>query len=382
MHGILPTSIAVVSRDRLRILGVGPGRSINFLRWASRLTERGHEVHLASTQWSDRPGDLDGFHVHDPRSSSLAARLPIVRRRGLGRAVGQVARGLDVDLVHGHYLLPFGYWAAQTHLHPLVMSPWGTDILIHAQRPGRGQERARAALTAADFLVTNSTANETASVALGADPSRMRRIIWYADVDRFAPEHADSTLRTRLGWPEDAWIALSLRNHRPNMNLDVVVGALAHVAEVEPRAHLVMAAQPSLLGSEIERLVSERGLTERVRFTSLGRNELPALVASCDALVSVTSSDSTPASLLEGMASALPAVCASAPSIDEWVEQGEGAEIVPPRDEEATAEALLRLLRDPALGRRYGERNARVVRERIDDPGRALEDLYRELVSA
>ena len=372
----------MVSHDRLRILGVGPGRSINFLRWASRVAERGHEVHLASTQWSERPGDLDGFQLHDPRSSSLAARLPVARREGLGRAVGRVARKLDVDLVHGHYLLPFGYWAAQTGLHPLVMSPWGTDILVHAQRPGRSRERARAALEAADFLVTNSTANERASAELGADPSRMRRIIWYADVDRFSPERADPAFRARLGWPDDAWIALSLRNHRRNMNLDVVVGAFARVARLEPRAHLVMAARPSLSGGEIEQLVSDRGLADRVHFASLGRDELPALVASCDALVSVTSSDSTPASLLEGMASALPAVCASAPSIDEWVEQGEGAEIVPPRDEEATAEALLRLLRDPELGRRYGERNARAVREQVDDPGRALEDLYLELVSA
>jgi hypothetical protein len=49
---------------------------------------------------------------------------------------------------------------------------------------------------------------------------------------------------------------------------------------------------------------------------------------------------------------------------------------------DAVAAALGRLLADPALRRRYGERNARVVRERIADPGQALEELYRELVPA
>jgi glycosyltransferase involved in cell wall biosynthesis len=371
-----------VARERLRILGVGPGRSINFLRWAWRLGDRGHEVHVASTQLSEHSGELDGIHAHDAGALGLATRLPLVRRHAIGPAVGRLARSLDVDLVHGHYLLPFGWWAAQSGVHPLVLSPWGTDILIHAQQPGRGQERARSALAAADFLVTNSQVNEQASAALGADPARMRRIVWYADVDRFAPGLADRGLRGRLGWPEDAWVALSLRNHRPDMNLDVVVHAFARVAREEPRARLVLAARPSLAGSEIERLVGEAGVADRVHLASLGRDELPGLVAACNALVTVTSSDSTPASLLEGMASGLPVVAAAAPSIDEWVSPGDGAEIVAPRDEEATAAALLRLLRDPGLSARHGERNERVARERVPDPGRALEDLYRELLAA
>jgi glycosyltransferase involved in cell wall biosynthesis len=82
------------------------------------------------------------------------------------------------------------------------------------------------------------------------------------------------------------------------------------------------------------------------------------------------------------MASGLPVVAAAAPSIDEWVGQGDGAEVVAPRDEEATAAALLRLLRDPELSERYGARNERFARERVPDPGQALEDLYRELLAA
>ena len=45
-------------------------------------------------------------------------------------------------------------------------------------------------------------------------------------------------------------------------------------------------------------------------------------------------------------------------------------------------DGLLGLLRDPDRRRAYGERNARVVRELIGDPGLALEELYRELIDA
>jgi hypothetical protein len=44
--------------------------------------------------------------------------------------------------------------------------------------------------------------------------------------------------------------------------------------------------------------------------------------------------------------------------------------------------ALLRLLRDPELRTRYGERNVRVVRDRLPEhPGVQLERVYRELLA-
>jgi glycosyltransferase involved in cell wall biosynthesis len=80
------------------------------------------------------------------------------------------------------------------------------------------------------------------------------------------------------------------------------------------------------------------------------------------------------------MASGLPAVCGVAPSIEEWVGRGDGAELVPCRDEAAVAAAVLRILRDPELARGYGARNEQFVRERIADPGLELERLYLELL--
>jgi glycosyltransferase involved in cell wall biosynthesis len=74
-------------------------------------------------------------------------------------------------------------------------------------------------------------------------------------------------------------------------------------------------------------------------------------------------------------------VMGDAVTIDEWITPGEGGEVVPPRDADALHDALLKLLRDPELRARYGERNERVVRERLSrHPGEALEEVYRELL--
>ena len=50
--------------ETLRILGVGDAKSRHFARWATRLAERGHEVHVASGRVNPREGELDGLTVH------------------------------------------------------------------------------------------------------------------------------------------------------------------------------------------------------------------------------------------------------------------------------------------------------------------------------
>lgn len=370
-----------VSAQSLRLLGVGDGRSINVLRWARRLLERGHEVHLASDRIAPDAERPAGLTVYDVRDLGLLARIPAVRRNTIGPSIGVLSRRLGIDLVHAHYLLPYGWWAARAGRHPLVMSPWSRDVFVDANERRRGRSRAVEAIRASDFLVVNSQANERASIALGADPARIREIIWYSELDRFAPGKGDPELRAGRGWPADALVVLSLRNYRPYTNLDVVLRAFARVAREEPRARLVLAARGGPTRADLESLVDTLGIRPLVSFERVEWEDLPRVTAACDVAVTLADSDSTPASLLEVMASRLPVVAGRTWSIDEWIGPDDGGALVECRDENAVTEALGRLLADPELRRRHGERNERVVHERLGDPGEQLESLYRELLA-
>ncbi len=334
---------------------------------------------LVSDRRPDDLRDLRGIDLYDIRRLELLTRVPALRRARFGPALRRLVRRLEVDVVHGHYLLPYGYWASRAG-HPLVVSPWGTDILIDARRPGRDSRRARAAITAADELVVNSQVSAETAVELGGDPERITRVVWYADIDRFAVARRDPGLRARLGWPDDALVLLSLRNFRPDTNIDVIVRAFAEVVLAEPRARLVLAATAGPLRGELEALVDELGLRAKVAFVSAGEDELPALVASSDLLVAMTRSDSTPASLLEAMAAGLPVVCARASSVDEWIDHGDGGLFVPQRDAASLTSALVELLREPALRQRWGDRNQRTVLARVPPAGPSLERVYMRLL--
>jgi glycosyltransferase involved in cell wall biosynthesis len=365
-----------VAEQRLRVLGIGDGRSIIFLRWAWRLAERGHDVHVASDRISERPGELDGITAHDVRELGLATRVRGVRRFVWGPAIARLARRLGVDVVHAHYLLPYGWWAAWADVHPLVLSPWNTDIFTYGRERARGRRLVRRAIGAGDEFVVSSLANAQETIRLGAPADRVHRIVWYVDLRPFGAERRREGLAERFGWPPGSIVVLSLRNHRPNTNLDVLVRAFARVQREVPEARLLLAARGGWTRAETVRLIDDLGLRDRVALHFAPPEELPELCASADIGVSIASTDATPASMVESMASRLPLVMGDAVTIDEWITQGEGGEVVPCRDEDAVTAALLRLLRDPELRRAYGERNERVVRERLSDPGEQLERLY------
>jgi glycosyltransferase involved in cell wall biosynthesis len=369
--------------DSLRIFGIGDAKSRHFVRWAQRLRERGHEVHIASGRYNPREGEHDGLVVHQFQELDPLLRIRFARRYRMIPALQRIAKEIKPDLVHSHYLLPYGYWTARAGLDPLVVSPWGKEALVDAWSSPEAEKRARIAIAPERALayVVNSQALEDASVRLGADRAKFHRIFWHARIDNYSPEKADRSRWLELGWPEDAVVCLSLRNFRPYSNLDILLKAFAAAHAEMPELRLFSTAGGGWTRNEFDRLARELGIETYMEVRDVHVSELPAVQASADIAVSLADVDSSPASLLESMASGLPVIAGRAPSMDEWIQSGEGGELVERHDVDAVAQAMLKLARDPELRRAYGERNLREVHARFGDPTAQLEQLYHEVVS-
>jgi L-malate glycosyltransferase len=367
----------------LRILGLGDAKSSDFARWATRLAERGHEVHIASGRVNPCKGELDGLVVHQFQDLDVLLKVPLVRRFRMAPALAGLARRIQPDIVHSHCLLPYGYWTARAGLGPLVVSPWGKDAIVDAWESRAGEKRARVAIAPDRALayVVNSQALEDAAVRLGADRSKFHRIFWHARIDGHSPEHADRFRWRALGWPDDAVVCLSLRNFTPCSNLEVVLRAFAKARQEAPELRLFSSAGGGSTGDEFDRLATELGVEPYIAVQDIHASDLPSVTASADFAVTLADVDSSPASLLVTMASGVPLVVGVAPSMDEWIQQGEGGELVTDRhDVDAVAAAMVRLARDAELRRSYGERNLREVHARFGDPTAQLEEVYREVL--
>jgi rhamnosyl/mannosyltransferase len=113
---------------------------------------------------------------------------------------------------------------------------------------------------------------------------------------------------------------------------------------------------------ELERQASVLGVDDRVRFLGyVGDDRLLDCYSVADVFVlpSVEPSEAFGIVQLEAMAHGLPVVNTDLPSGVPWVSQdGRTGLTVPPRDPEALATAVRRLLEDESLRERFGE-NAR-----------------------
>ena len=369
--------------EKLRILGIGDAKSRHFCRWAQRLAEQGHEVHIASGRYNPREGEHDGLVVHQLQEVDPLYRVPFLRRYRMVRALQKIAKEVKPDLVHSHYLLPYGWWTARAGLGPLVVSPWGKDAIVDAWSSPAAEERARTGIAADRALayVVNSQALEDASVRLGAPREKFHRIFWHARIDRYSPQLADRSRWRDLGWPDDAVVCLSLRNFRPYSNLDIVLKAFAAAHAEMPELRLFSSAGGGWTRDEFDALAKELGIEPYMAVRDVHVSELPAVNASADFAVSLADVDSSPASLLESMASGIPVIAGIAPSMDEWIQSGHGGELVERHDVPAVTEAMLKLARDPELRKTYGERNLREVHARFGNPTAQLEQLYRAVLA-
>src|SRR5262249_13319816 len=157
---------------------VGDAKSRHFVRWAQRLSEQGHDVHIASGRYNPRAGEHDGLTVHQFQEADPLLRVPGVRRYRMIPALQRIAQQIKPHLVHSHYLLPYGYWTARAELGPLVVSPWGKDAIVDAWSSPEAEKRARIGIAPDRALayVVNSQALEDASVRLGAPREKFHRI--------------------------------------------------------------------------------------------------------------------------------------------------------------------------------------------------------------
>jgi glycosyltransferase involved in cell wall biosynthesis len=173
----------------------------------------------------------------------------------------------------------------------------------------------------------------------------------------------------------------------------VYVGRLTHLKGVdvlvEAMASLPPSAQLDLAGQGHDQtalaLAAERVAPGRVRFHGhLSQEEVADLIRSSSALVLPSRAyENQPRAILEGMAAGVPVVASAHSGIPELVEHETNGLLVEPDDARALADALGRLLADPAAAAEMGRAGRRRA-EALFSPGAHLDRLnrlYREAIA-
>jgi L-malate glycosyltransferase len=385
----------------LRLCVLGDFDSIHTRRWLEPFVERGHEVHAISYY---RPAAaLEGVHLHvldDRRPPSAqssgdglsragtAAALPPsllrlvnvlrYRRRGLARVV----RAIKPDVLHAHYVVEYGFFAASAGFHPLVVTAWGSDVLMAARSSPLARAITGYTLRRAD-LVTSSNDHMSGRLReMGVPPDRLATIVFGPDA--FFLEGPDS-VNLRPPQAHHPPTVISTRSlDSPLYNIDLLLRATALLRARLPDVRLFVAGS-GRLRPKLEALAEELGLGDSVRFLGwLDAKALRDAFASSEVYVSVPSSDGTSVATLSAMAAGCFPVVSDLPTQHEWIEYGVNGYLVRPGDPEALAQRLGDALENAALRREAAGHNRRIVEERGVWQKNALvmEEWYQRLAGA
>lgn len=288
------------------------------------------------------------------------------------------------DVIHGGNTWNESFLGALSGFHPLLVMPYGSDVLLDSERNFWFAFANRTVFRAADWVTCDAEHVKKKLIADFAFPAeRITVIPWGIDVEAIArgrDTHRDA-VRASLGW-QDAFIVIMTRNHEPVYGIDMFLRGMARVAALNPKVRVIMIGGGSLTGA-LQEQARAAGIADIIRWTGkIPREQLLQYLYAADTYVSTSLSDGTSVSLLEAMAARLSTVLTAVPSNLEWIVDGQNGAIVPIGDDAALAEAVLALAADPARNESYARRNLEIVRARGDWAGnfRAIEEIYERLV--
>lgn len=215
----------------------------------------------------------------------------------------------------------------------------------------------RLALARADVILFQNPHDLEYFRALGVVP-RSARVGLLAgsgvELDRFSPVPLPSGARflmaARLlgdkGVREFAFATVRVKRHCPGAHI-----ALAGFFDGSPDS-----VGASELAAMIDAGVAYLGHVDDIR---------PA-ISDCSIYVLPSYREGTPRSVLEAMAMGRAIITTDAPGCRETVEHGRNGLLVPPRDGEALANAMIELARDPDRVARMGVESRRIAMEKFD----------------
>lgn len=189
-------------------------------------------------------------------------------------------------------------------------------------------------------------------------------------------------IKRELKIPPEAPLIGVIANYIHYKGHRYLIEALDQVKTIFPNVRCLLIGEGPMRPA-IEAWIREQDLAENIILTGT-REDIAELIAAIDISVLPSLEEGFPNTILESMAAGKPVIATAVGGNPEAVDDGKTGMLVPPRDPEALARAILELLRNPERARALG----RAARERVErEFGIArmierMEDIYTRLMEA
>ena len=277
---------------------------------------------------------------------------------GAAWRLSRLIKQVTPDVIHAHD--PHG--VAMAALALSMSTQPAKPPLIASRRVDfrmKGNTLSRWKYRQVDCFICASDAIRQLLLSDGVEPARAITVHEGIDLERveLAPP---AKLHEEFWLPHHAPLVGNVAALVPHKGQRHLIEAAMLVLRQVPDARFVIAGEGELRES-LERMIKENRLEKHVMLVGF-RPDVLSLHKAFDIFAMSSVTEGLGTSLLDAMASSKPIVATTAGGIPEVVVDGETGFLVPPRDHQAMADALVKLLKDPGLRKKMG--HAGLVRAR------------------
>lgn len=297
----------------MRVLLLADGSSVHTARYQTELKSLGVEVVLASIEKGDtvdiklnRPTGINGIDY------ALASRL-----------IKKLARNDHFDIINPHFACGYGFMTALSGIwkkKPVLLHCLGSDILISPKKSWFHKWRVAYALQKAHRVLVDSE-------HLGSEAKQIysktnyKVIVWGADKEAF--ESFDKKNQNGFDWNEPLNIIVP-RPHYRVYNNRCIIHALKDFI-INKNITITFPGWGGDLGVFKELVKSEQVEGGVKYYYFLSRENFNHFISGFDIYLSASLSDSSPASLIEAMATGLYPIVGDISGVREWMDDNNGA---------------------------------------------------------
>ncbi|MFA4905546.1 MAG: glycosyltransferase family 4 protein [Candidatus Margulisiibacteriota bacterium] len=310
-------------------------------------------------------------------------KIPIIRKVLLFLGYLQVflrikraIRKIKPDILHVQNASIESLLAILTAFRPIIIFPWGGDVL---EDPYRSPLRAlllRYVLKRASIITPNSEIVAKGCIKFGASKEKIQLIQIGLDIKKYRPKQSVDHIRKKLQIADNDPVILSARNFRPLYNIETIIRSIPFVLRKNPDAKYVfLRGKIETQEKEILALIEKMGISHAVRYVGYVENneEMPYYFSLADIYISVPFYDSSSSALQEAMASGAVPIASDIPANHAWIKDGYNGYIIPVKSYEGIASRINLLISDRSLRQNMANINREIVVKRSDKDMRQAE---------
>ncbi|MBI4267438.1 MAG: glycosyltransferase family 4 protein [Chloroflexi bacterium] len=365
----------------MRICYIADAANIHTRKWVNYFALKGHEIRLISP----RTGEGYSKNVRLYLLTTLLPQIQLIS--GYVNTLvwivqtRRLMRKIKPDIIDAHYVTLYGYLGVASGFHPVILTAWGSDILITPKQSWIHRLLTRYALKKADMVICDSETMKRELLELSTDPTKIRLVYNGIDTQRFNPRRVQG-FRSRAGIPDNVPVVISTRSLRPVYNVEMLIKAIPLVLREKPETRFLIIGDGEQK-EQLSKLAGSLGVSNNIQFLGwAAHDDIPDYLSAADVYVSTSLSDSTSLSLQEAMACELAPVVTDLPANREWVKNGENGWLVPVNDVEAFANKIIHLLKNENLRKQFGKAGRTIIEQRAEYEKEMskMEGLYRQMV--